>query len=400
MGLDMKTKKKLTEETAKRYCSANKKQKSKIIDEFTATTGYNRKYAIHILKNTARIKITHFNNVEKKTVHIITKQRKKRVYVKYYDDKVKDEVIHLWIFSMFLCSKRLVTFIRDNIDYCASKFGYSDLLKLKLSKISSATIGRMLKTEIPKYSIRGISTTRPAKNLNKLIPIRVYFEWNSLEPGFFEADTVANCGMSTEGQYISTLTLTDIYSGWTENRALLNKAQRWVKEAVEDIYIKLPFQMKGIDSDNGTELKNMQLLGWCQKNHVEFTRSRPYKKNDNCYVEQKNDSVVRRIVGYYRFEGEEARAVMAELYETYNLLVNYFFPSMKILKKERVDSKITKKYDEAKTPFTRLMECETLPEETKLKLRQRKYSLDLETLLNKTQELQATLIALSIPWSK
>ena len=400
MGLDMKTRKKLTEETAKRYCTAGKKQKSKIIDEFTATTGYNRKYAIHILKNSARIKTTHFNNKEKKSVQIITRQRKKRTYVKYYGDDVKEEVVRLWIFSMFLCAKRLVTFIRDNLDYFADKFAYSNEMKVKLSKISSATIGRMIKSEIPKYSIRGISTTRPAKNLNKLIPIRVYFDWDSLKPGFFEADTVANCGMSTEGQYISTLTLTDVYSGWTENRALLNKAHRWVKEAVDDVKKKLPFQMKGLDSDNGTEFKNTQLLGWCQENHVEFTRSRPYKKNDNCYVEQKNDSVVRRIVGYYRFEGGEARNVMAELYETYNLLVNYFFPSMKIQKKERVDAKVTKKYDEAKTPYTRLLECDSLPEGAKQELRRRKNSLNLETLLKKTQEVQSKLIALAVPWSK
>ena len=400
MGLDMKTRKKLTEETAKRYCTAGKKQKSKIIDEFTATTGYNRKYAIHILKNSARIKTTHFNNKEKKSVQIITRQRKKRTYVKYYGDDVKEEVVRLWIFSMFLCAKRLVTFIRDNLDYFADKFAYSNEMKVKLSKISSATIGRMIKSEIPKYSIRGISTTRPAKNLNKLIPIRVYFDWDSLKPGFFEADTVANCGMGTEGQYISTLTLTDVYSGWTENRALLNKAHRWVKEAVGDVKKKLPFQMKGLDSDNGTEFKNTQLLGWCQENHVEFTRSRPYKKNDNCYVEQKNDSVVRRIVGYYRFEGGEARTVMAELYETYNLLVNYFFPSMKIQKKERVDAKVTKKYDEAKTPYTRLLECDSLPEGAKQELRRRKNSLNLETLLKKTQEVQSKLIALAVPWSK
>ena len=176
------------------------------------------------------------------------------------------------------------------LDYFSTKFGYSEEMKHKLSKISSATIGRMISPEISKYSIRGISTTRPAKNLNKLIPIRVYFEWDTLEPGFFEADTVANCGMSTEGQYISTLTLTDVFSGWTENRALLNKAQRWVKEAVDDVKKKLPFQMKGLDSDNGSELKNTQLLGWCQENHVEFTRSRPYRKNDNCYVEQRTNA--------------------------------------------------------------------------------------------------------------
>lgn len=305
MGLDMKTRKTLTEETAKRYCTEGKKEKTKIIDEFTATTGYNRKYAIHVLKNSARIKTTHFNNKERKSVQTTIKARKKRPFKKYYGENVKAEVVHLWIYSMYQCSKRLATFIRDNLDYLAEKFSYAEELKAKLKTISSATIGRMIRPEIPRHSIRGISTTRPAKNLNKLIPIRVYFDWDERKPGFFEIDTVANCGMSTAGEYISTLTLTDVCSGWTENRALLNKAQRWVKEAVDDVKNKIPFPMKGIDSDNGSEFKNMQLLSWCRENSVNFTRSRPYRKNDNCFVEQKNDSVVRRIVGYYRFEGEE-----------------------------------------------------------------------------------------------
>ena len=214
--------------------------------------------------------------------------------------------------------------------------------------------------------------------------------------GFFEADTVAHCGTTTEGQYICTLTLTDVHSGWTENRVLLNKAHRWVKEATEDVKIHVPFAMKGIDSDNGGEFKNIQLLQWCEVNHITFTRSRSYKKNDNCFVEQKNDSVVRRIVGYYRFEGEAARAVMAELYENYNKLVNFFFPSMKIIAKERVDAKVIKKYDAAKTPYRRLMESADVSEAVKAELVRRKNGLDLQQLLEKTQLLQRKLIAMAV----
>ena len=399
MGLDMKTKKKLSEETAKRYCTAAKKQKTKILDEFIATTGYNRKYAIHVLKNTAYIKVTHFNNVARQSVQVITKTRKKRNYEKYYGQAVQQEVIRLWIFSMYLCAKRLVPFIRDNIDYFAQKFGYDEKLKTKLARISSATVGRILKPEIPKHSIRGISTTRPAKNLNKLIPIRTFFDWDERKPGFFEVDTVANCGISTQGQYICTLTLTDVHSGWTENRALLNKAHRWVKEAVDDVKEKLPFQMKGIDSDNGSEFKNTQLLQWCKSNEIIFTRSRSHKKNDNCFVEQKNDSVVRRIVGYYRFEGEAARMVMADLYEQYNKLVNFFFPSMKIISKQRVEAKVIKKYDTAKTPYCRLMKSSDVSEAVKAELCRRKNSLDLQQLLETTQSLQSKLISMAQPWT-
>ena len=399
MGLDMKTKKKLSEETAKRYCTAAKKQKTKILDEFIATTGYNRKYAIHVLKNSAYVKVTHFNNVAKKSVQLITKTRKKRTYKKYYGADVQEHVIRLWIFSMYLCAKPLVPFIRDNIDYFAQKFGYDEKLKAKLARISSTTVGRILKPEIPKHSIRGISTTRPAKNLNKLIPIRTFFDWDERKPGFFEVDTVANCGVSTQGQYICTLTLTDVHSGWTENRALLNKAHRWVKEAVADVKEKLPFQMKGIDSDNGSEFKNTQLLQWCNTNNVIFTRSRSHKKNDNCFVEQKNDSVVRRIVGYYRFEGEAARMVMADLYEQYNKLVNFFFPSMKIISKQRVEAKVIKKYDAAKTPYRRLMESSDVSEAVKADLLRRKNSLDLQQLLEATHMLQSKLISMAKPWT-
>ncbi len=267
-----------TEVSEQVYCTAAKKQKTKILDQFIATTGYNRKYAIHVLKNSAYVKVTHFNNAARQSVQVITKTRKKRNYEKYYGQAVQQEVIRLWIFSMYLCAKRLVPFIRDNIDYFAQKFGYDEQLKAKLSSVSSATVGRILKPEIPKHSIRGISTTRPAKNLNKLIPIRTFFDWDERKPDFFEVDTVANCGVSTQGQYICTLTLTDVHSGWTENSALLNKAHRWVKEAIEDVKEKLPFQMKGIDSDNGSEFKNTQLLQWCKSNEVIFTRSRSHKK--------------------------------------------------------------------------------------------------------------------------
>ena len=154
--------------------------------------------------------------------------------------------------------------------------------------------------------------------------------------------------------------------------------------------------MKGIDSDNGREFKNTQLLQWCEKKHVTFTRSRSYKKNDNCFVEQKNDSVVRRIVGYYRFEGEAARAVLAELYESYNKLVNFFFPSMKIIAKQRVDAKVIKKYDAAKTPYRRLVESTDVSEAVKAELFRRKNRLDLQQLLVKTQLLQRKLIAMAV----
>lgn len=156
--------------------------------------------------------------------------------------------------------------------------------------------------------------------------------------------------------------------------------------------------MKGLHSDNGGEFKNMQVLIWCQENGIDFSRSRPYKKNDNCFVEQKNDSVVRRVVGYYRFEGEQSLRLMQELYEVYGCLVNYFFPSMKIISKERIDKKVIKKYDTAKTPYNRLLESPDVPEKEKAELQRRKAALDLSELLAKVTELQKALIATAVPW--
>ena len=397
MELDMKMRQKLTETTAKRYCTASKKEKTNILDQFIANTGYNRKYAIHLLANTASVKIIEFNNSKKQIIEIIKKTpRKKRIYTKRYNDNVCNEIVNLWHLSMNMCAKRLVVFIHDNIEYFADKYSYSNELKCLLLSISASSIGRILKPEIAKCKLRGISTTRPATNLNQLIPIRTYFDWDERKPGFFEIDTVANCGLSASGEYISTLTLTDVCSGWTENRALLNKAHSWMKKAVDDVKKKLPFKMKGLDSDNGSEFKNVQMLSWCKENGIEFTRSRPYKKNDNCFVEQKNDSVVRKIVGYYRFEGEESVKAMAELYEVYNKLVNFFFPSMKIISKERIDAKVKKKYDIAKTPYTRLMESTDLDENEKKNLKAMKDELDLETLIKETLRLQSKLIDLAV----
>ena len=193
----MKTRQKLTEETAKRYCLAKKKEKGRIIDEFVANTGYNRKYAIHILKNSARVKVTNFNNVRRESVQILRRPpRKKRIFTRKYGDDVRKEVVRLWNLSRRLCAKRLVTFIHDNIDYFAKKFSYGQELKEKLRTVSESTIGRMLRGEIAKCAIRGISTTRPAKNLSSLIPVRTHFDWDERKPGFFEVENLIRNGIN------------------------------------------------------------------------------------------------------------------------------------------------------------------------------------------------------------
>ena len=399
MGLTMQEKKKLTVETAKKYCTARKKKKGMILDVFISQTGYNRKYAIYVLGKTAEVRTVNFNNSPKERI-CLKKQESvtKREYKPFYGEDVVQVLEKIWMTFDFKCAQILVPFIRTNLDYLASKdcFGITPEIKMKLAKISSATADRKLRTIREKTKLRGISTTRYTSNLNSLIPIRVFFDMNERKPGFFCGDTVAHCGENNSGQYIITFTSTDTGSGWTELRALLNKAQRWIKESLDEMETTVPFPILGFHSDNGDEFKNYTVYEWCKARHVEFTRSRPYKKNDNCFAEQKNFTEVRALVGYGRFEGEETRAVMNELYKNWCLLINYFYPCLRVKSKDRVDSKVVKRYEVAKTPYQRLLESPDIREDVKQNLRKKKQSLDLLELKRNVDILQEQLLKMSV----
>ena len=401
MGLSMKERDSVTKEIANRYKNARKKEKKTILNEYISLTGFNRKYAITKINSCIKRKTYVFNNKTMNSCKVEVPKRKKREYIPKYDKTFQISLIAIWSFFDYMCGQRLVPFIKENITELIKErsFKITDVIKEKLLTISSATVNRLLKEPRKKNKLHGISTTKAGASLNKLIPIRVFFDWDERVPGFFEIDTVSHDGGNASGEHIYTVTATDVSVGWTEIRPVLNKAQRWVKESIEDIKNNLPYKMLGIDSDNGSEFKNHQLYKWCEDNEITFTRGRSYKKNDNCFVEQKNDSVVRRIVGYYRFEGEAARMVMADLYEQYNKLVNFFFPSMKIISKQRVEAKVIKKYDAAKTPYCRLMESSDVSEAVKAELCRRKNSLDLQQLLEETHTLQSKLISMAQPWT-
>lgn len=394
----MKEKKKLTVETAKKYCTARKKEKGKILDVFVSQTEYNRKYAICVLRRTAEVRTVNFNNSPRKLVCLKKHARKpKRIYKPYYDESVVRALEKIWRAFDFKCAQLLVPFIRTNLDYLASKefFGITPEVKMKLGKISSATVDRKLRTARERTKLRGISTTRYTSNLNKLIPIRVFFDVNERKPGLFCGDTVAHCGESNSGQYISTFTMTDIGSGWTELRALINKAQRWVRDSLDDVNDTVPFPITAFHSDNGDEFKNYAVYEWCKNHGVKFTRGRPYKKNDNCFAEQKNFTEVRALVGYRRYEGEEALAVMKELYKNWCLLINYFYPCLRLKSKDRVNAKVVKRYEEAKTPYQRLLESPDVCGNVKQTLRKRKQALDLLELKKTVDMLQGKLLEMS-----
>ncbi|WP_083816156.1 DDE-type integrase/transposase/recombinase [Thermodesulfobium narugense] len=226
----------------------------------------------------------------------------------------------------------------------------------KLFKISASTIDRILSEYKRMNKPKGKTYTKPGSLLKSQIPIRTFSEWDESIPGYLEIDLVGHEGGDLRGEFIQTLTAVDICTGWIEIDALRNKAQRWVFESIDEIKKRLPFKLFGIDSDNGAEFINHQLHRYCVENNITFTRSRKYRKNDNCYVEQKNYSVVRKYVGYFRYDREVELITLKRLYESLRLYINFFQPIMKQISKERIGSKVTKKYDKARTPYQRILE--------------------------------------------
>lgn len=218
----------------------------------------------------------------------------------------------------------------------------SQEVKAKLLSISPATVDRLLQKEKRKLTFTFRSYTKPGTLLKHQIPVRTFADWDEKRPGFCEMDLVAHDGGNPSGDFCQTLDVTDVLTGWTETQAVKNKAQKWVFEALEQIRARLPFPLLGIDSDNGGEFINHQLIRYCQKEQITFTRSRPSKKNDNCYVEQKNWTMVRKTVGYLRYETEDELLLLNQLYSLLRLYTNFFQPVTKLVFKERVNSKVKK----------------------------------------------------------
>jgi hypothetical protein len=234
--------------------------------------------------------------------------------------------------------------------------------------MSRATIDRCLKKTRFTQAKHGLSTTKPGSLLKQAIPIRTFTPWEDEHPGFLEIDLVAHCGSTTEGIYLNTLTATDLATGWTECLAVSNKTQFAVSQAIGELRQELPFPLLGLDSDNGSEFINDTLYRYCLSEQITFTRSRPYKKNDQAHVEQKNWSVVRHTIGYDRLESTQELALLGSIYADLRLYTNFFQPVLKLVAKERVDGKAKRTYDQAKTPFRRVLALDSIPVEIKSRL--------------------------------
>ena len=322
-----------------RYREAYRKKKTIILNEFIASSGYSRKYAVRLLGKPMAERLAPI----------------KRQRLRSYGAEVQEALQILWAASNFISSKRLAPFLEELVP-TMERHGHlvvSEAARSQLISISPATIDRILHP-FRKSGSKGISTTKSGILLKKQILVRTFSEWSEGVPGFFEGDLVAHCGHSTDGAYLNTFVLTDIATGWVECVPLLFRSRHAVIECLDYVRKILPFPFLGLDTDNGSEFINADLLAYCEREKITFTRGRAYKKNDQCYVEQKNGVVVRQLVGYDRFEGEGAYLQLRELYRAVRLYVNFFQPSMKLNEKKRNGAKIQKSYYPAKTPFQRL----------------------------------------------
>mgnify|MGYP001337882343 FL=1 len=344
---------------AQRYQKASKKDKSKILEEFCQVCHYHRKYAI-----------TKLNNY--KTIHRKPPAKQKPGPKPIYNHPQLLEALKtIWIGTNLICSKRLKAAIPDWIGHYQVENEYLpfDLVK-KLLNISPPTIERILKPIKHLYRGKGRCTTKPGLLLKHHVPVKTG-QWDEFRPGFLETDTVAHCGGSIEGIYAFTTNTVDIATGWTEQRATYGKGFREIARQIEDMENSLPFDILGIDFDNGGEFLNHFLYDYFKKRNkpVQFTRSREYQKNDNAHVEGKNWTHVRQWLGYRRFEDPKIVPLLNDLYKNvWRLYHNFFIPSVKLLSKERVASKTIKRHDKPKTPYQRILESKHINKEIKISL--------------------------------
>ncbi len=342
-----------------RYRYAKKKEKAIILDEFTKTTGHERKYAIKLLRGW----YTHTTSPIK---------RPRATTYTEFDARVLAKICELFD---WIASKRVQPQIAVGIaafQKAGELLFLTDEQKQKLIGISAASIDRILVQYHQKPTHKGRSYTKPGTLLKKQIPIRVFSEWNETKVGFFEMDLVGHDGGNAKGIFAFTLNMTDVKTGWSEQVAVPNKGQHAVFTAIKLIRARIAFALLGVDSDSGSEFINDILYRYCLQEKITFTRGRPGKKNDNPFVEQKNDSIVRRWVGYKRYETEKHVALLNELYEVLRLYTNFFLPVHKLQSKEKMGSKVKKLYDKAKTPYQRILEAEDIPEGIKKKLREQR----------------------------
>jgi hypothetical protein len=373
------TREDLLQAIRERYRGGLKEEKLRILDEFVAVTGYHRKHVIRL-----------FN------ARPVASGGSRRARLPLYDEAVREALVVLWEASDRVCGKRLRPLLPILVS-ALERHGHLTLestVRARVLSASAATIDRLLRpTRVSVSGQRARRRAIPAVQRN--VPVRTFAEWEEPLPGDMEADLVSHGGESASGSFVHTLTLTDVASGWTECVALVVRDGALVTAALEQLRKSMPFPLRGFDTDNGGEFMNETVAAYCHAHGIPCTRSRPYHKNDQAWVEQKNGSVVRRLVGYRRLEGLAAASALSRLYAASRLFVNFFQPSFKLASKTRVGAKVRKTYHAPETPYAKLLACAAVTDEMKDRLRAVAAQLDPLRLLEEIRSVQHHLAALA-----
>jgi hypothetical protein len=338
--VSMATRDELVAAAGERYRRSGRRERGRILDEFTALTGFHRKHAMRVLRSGV--------------VHDRTGPRPER---RIYGEAIREALIVLWEASDRVCGKRLRPLISILVE-SMERTGHLTLaseVRAGLLAMSAATIDRALTSIKGDEGGRRRRRSPPSAAIRRSVPVRTFSDWDDPAPGFMEADLVSHSGPVPAGSFVQTLTLTDIATGWTECAPLLVREQTLLVEVLKGMRAVMPFPLLGFDTDNDSVFMNQTVRDYCSAEQLVFTRCRPYRKNDQAWVEQKNGAVVRRTVGYRRFEGVEAAWLLSQLYSSLRLFVNFFQPSFKLAEKKRDGAKVTKRYHRPATPYQRLL---------------------------------------------
>lgn len=377
--ISMATRDELVVAVARRYALGNRMERGRILDEFAAVTGHHRKHAMRLL----RAGMTSSNSGPRPARRL-------------YGEAVRQVLIVIWEASDRICGKRLRPLVPILIE-AMERHGHLDLapeVRSGLLRMSAATMDRALR------QARGPTGGRrrrapPSAAIRRSVAVRTFDGWDDPPPGFMEADLVAHCGTTVKGSFVQTLTLTDIATGWTECAPVLVREQRLLTEVLSEIRKLLPFPLLGFDTENDSVFMNETVRDYCAKANVEFTRCRPYRKNDQAWVEQKNGAVVRHTVGYRRFEGLEAAAALARLYRSLRLFVNFFQPLFKLAEKSREGAKVRKRYHAPATPYQRLIADLRTSDAVRVRLGAEYARLDPVQLLSEIRDAQTHLVEIA-----
>lgn len=371
------TRAELADVTRVRYTATKGKEKRRILDEFIAATGYHEKSAIRVLNASG------------------SKRPQTRRRASLYDEAVRGALIVLWEASDRVCGKRLKALLQILLP-ALERDGHLKLdqeIRPRILSMSAATVDRLLR--VPRRVTHARKAPRLTPEPRRRIKMRTFADWHEPPPGSMEMDLVAHCGAVNRGSYVHSLVLTDIASGWTEAAPIVVREGSLVVETLERIRAGLPFALQALDVDNGSEFVNERLIEYCLSHGIELTRSRPYRKNDQAWIEQKNGAIVRKLLGYRRFEGLAAARTITRLYGASRLFVNFFQPSFKLATKHRDGARVTKRYHPPQTPCERLLACGHIPMVTQGKLQEISATLDPLQLLEEIRAMQAHLSAMA-----